>query len=104
MTMRAIQCRRLLLWPLVEKFAFIHVRFFSAIILQRMYRQLWVKLPKSMPMKKKPKSFRAVTAVKALARERIGEPRPAQIVPDRKRKDLSQKHKPTLKKLLESDE
>jgi hypothetical protein len=57
-----------------------------------------------MARKKKPKSFRAVTAVKALARERIGEPRPAQIVPDRKRKDSSRKHKPTFKKLLESEE
>jgi hypothetical protein len=57
-----------------------------------------------MARKKKPKSFRAVTAVKALARERIGEPRPAQVVPDRKRKDGSRKHKPTLKKLLEAEE
>jgi hypothetical protein len=57
-----------------------------------------------MARKKKPKSFRAVTAVKALARERIGEPRPAQVVPDRKRKDGSRKQKPTLKKLLEAEE
>jgi len=39
-----------------------------------------------MARSKKKKPFRAVTAVKALARERIGEPRPGQVVPDRKKK------------------
>ena len=54
-----------------------------------------------MPKKKKVKPFRAVTAVKALARERIGTPRSEQVVPDRKRKArASEKHKPTLGKLL----
>jgi hypothetical protein len=49
----------------------------------------------------KKKKFRAVTAVKELARERIGAPRPGQVVPDRKKKRNSEKHKPTLEKLLE---
>jgi hypothetical protein len=57
-----------------------------------------------MARKKKSKSFKAVTAVKALARERIGEPRPAQVVPNRKTKDSSAKHKATLAKLLQSDD
>jgi hypothetical protein len=58
-----------------------------------------------MAKAKKKKVFRAVTAVKALARERIGEPRPGQIVPDRKRKtNQSAKHKPTLRRLLEENE
>ena len=52
-----------------------------------------------MPKKKKIKRFRAVTAVKELARERIGMPPPTQIVPDRKKR-TQQKHKPTLGKLL----
>jgi hypothetical protein len=56
-----------------------------------------------MPRKRKRKSFKAVTAVKALARERIGEPRPGQVVPDRKKKKTGEKHKPTLRRLLESE-
>jgi hypothetical protein len=54
--------------------------------------------------KKKPKRFRAVTAVKKLARERIGTPPPEQVVPDKKNKrKISEKHKLTLTRLL-SDE
>jgi hypothetical protein len=53
--------------------------------------------------KKKPKQFRAVTAVKALARERIGTPPPERVDDDRKRK-AREKHKPTLGKLLRQDE
>jgi len=50
--------------------------------------------------RRKPKRFRAVEAVKALAREQIGAPPPSQVVPDgRERK--TEKHKPTLGKLLE---
>jgi hypothetical protein len=50
--------------------------------------------------KKKVKRFRAVEAVKALARERIGTPPPTVVAPDRK-KEKRVKHKPTLGKLLE---
>jgi len=53
-----------------------------------------------MAKKKKPKRFRAVTAVKELARERIGTPPPTQVVPDRKKRK-QEKHKLTLRKLLE---
>ena len=53
-----------------------------------------------MAKKKKVRRFRAVTAVKALARERIGTPPPTQVVPDRKKR-AKEKHKPTLGKLLE---
>jgi hypothetical protein len=53
-----------------------------------------------MPRKKKTKRFRAVTAVKALARERVGMPPPTQVVPDRKKRK-KEKHKPTLGKLME---
>jgi hypothetical protein len=52
-----------------------------------------------MPQKKKRKRFRAVTAVKELARERVGAPPPEKIVIDKKKK--REKHKPTLGKLLE---
>jgi hypothetical protein len=58
-----------------------------------------------MAKRKKKKVFRAVTAVKALARERIGGPRPGQVVPDGKKKTIeSEKHKATLGRLLEENE
>jgi hypothetical protein len=54
--------------------------------------------------RKKPKPFSAVTAVKELARERIGTPRAATVVPDKKRKTKGvQKHKPSLSQLLNED-
>jgi hypothetical protein len=53
-----------------------------------------------MVKKKRSKRFRAVTAVKEMARERIGTPPPTQVVPDRTKRK-KEKHKPTLGKLLE---
>jgi hypothetical protein len=55
-----------------------------------------------MAKKKRVKPFRAVTAVKAAAREQIGSVPPTRLVPDRKKKEQArEKHKPTLRKLLE---
>jgi len=54
-----------------------------------------------MPRKKKTKRFRAVEAVKALARERIGAPKASRVVPNRTKKE--ERHKTTLGKLLEED-
>ncbi|MGA7906563.1 MAG: hypothetical protein WCA16_04075 [Candidatus Sulfotelmatobacter sp.] len=51
-----------------------------------------------MARKKKAKRFRAVEAVKALARERIGTPPTGKIVLEKKKKP--EKHKPTLGKML----
>ena len=51
-----------------------------------------------MPRKKKSRPFRAVTAVKELARERVGAPPSEKIVVEKKKKP--EKHKPTLGKLL----
>ena len=51
-----------------------------------------------MARKKKLKPFRAVTAVKALARERVGTPPSGKVVLEKKKKP--EKHKPTLGKLL----
>jgi hypothetical protein len=53
--------------------------------------------------KKKRKVFRATKAVKEMARERIGSPPPARVVPDRRRK-IEEKHKSTLGKLLSERE
>jgi hypothetical protein len=56
----------------------------------------------TMPRKKKQKRFRAVTAVKQLARERVGTPPAEKIVVEKKKKP--EKHKPTLSKLLNEPE
>ncbi|HJT68545.1 MAG TPA: hypothetical protein VJ731_00015 [Terriglobales bacterium] len=57
-----------------------------------------------MPKRKKQKKFSAVSAVKALARERIGTPPPEKVAPDRKKKTKSsEKHKLTLNRLLEGE-
>lgn len=56
-----------------------------------------------MPRKKKrPKRFQAVTAVKELARERVGTPPAEKIVIEKKKKP--EKYKPTLTKLLDESE
>jgi hypothetical protein len=52
--------------------------------------------------KKKIKRFEAVQAVKELARERMGAPPAAKVVPHKKKDP--EKHKPTLEKLLGEDE
>jgi hypothetical protein len=54
-----------------------------------------------MVKKKKAKRFRAVTAVKELARERVGTPPAGQIVVEKKKK--AEKHKPTLSRLMEPE-
>jgi hypothetical protein len=55
-----------------------------------------------MPRKKKQKRFRAVTAVKELARDRVGTPPAEKIVVEKKKKP--EKYKPTLGKLLNEPE
>lgn len=59
-----------------------------------------------MPSKpRKPKPFKAASAVKAAAREKIGTPPPTRAEPStRKGKSKSLKHKPTLGKMLEENE
>jgi hypothetical protein len=52
-----------------------------------------------VPRKKKQKRFRAIEALKALARERIGSPKPSRVVANRKQKK-TEKHKPTMGTLL----
>jgi hypothetical protein len=51
-----------------------------------------------MARKKKVKRFEAVQAVKELARERVGAPPAAKVVPQKKK--ALEKHKATLGKLL----
>ena len=55
-----------------------------------------------MARKKKPKPFRAVTAVKAAAREQIGAVPPSRRLPDPK-KAKAERYKPTLANLLKEE-
>ena len=51
-----------------------------------------------MPRKRKKKTFSAATAVREMARERVGSPKPSRLVATKK--DKAEKHKPTLGRLL----
>jgi hypothetical protein len=59
-----------------------------------------------MPKKRaKKKTFSAVKAVKANARERVGQPKPERVIPDTAREEKrGQKHPKTLSQLLSQDE
>jgi hypothetical protein len=52
--------------------------------------------------KRKPRKFSAVDQVKAMARAQIGTPPAGRVVPDGREKKTD-KHKPTLGKLLEQE-
>jgi hypothetical protein len=54
----------------------------------------------SRPMPKKKSRFSAVKEVKAMARERIGNPPAERVVPDKTKKKSTVKHKPTLERLI----
>jgi hypothetical protein len=55
--------------------------------------------------KRKPKPFRASTAVKAAARKVVGTPPTTRVDPDlTKRKSAKEKYKPKLEDLLQSEE
>jgi hypothetical protein len=51
-----------------------------------------------MPRKRKQKVFSAAKVVREMARERVGSPKPSQLV--RAKKSKPERHKPTLGKLL----
>ena len=57
---------------------------------------------RKMARKKKAKRFRAVQAVKELARERMGAPPSEKVLPHKNKRPS--KHKPTLGKLLSEGE
>ncbi len=55
--------------------------------------------------KKKVKKFSAVKAVKANARERVGQPKAERVIEDKPREERRKaKHKPTLSEILNSEE
>jgi hypothetical protein len=56
-----------------------------------------------VPKRKKPRPFRATSAVKAMARAAIGAPPPVKRAESKKRRK-QEKHKPTIGKLLSENE
>jgi hypothetical protein len=54
--------------------------------------------------KRKPGKFSATKAVKANARERIGQPKPARVVDTVPRTGREAKHKPKLEQIIRTDE
>ena len=54
--------------------------------------------------KRKPARFSAAKAVKANARERVGQPKPSRILPDKPRSGRKAKHKPKLEEIIRQEE
>jgi hypothetical protein len=54
--------------------------------------------------KKKKEEFSAAKAVKANARERVGQPKPARVVNDVPRTGRQAKHKPKMEQVIEQSE
>jgi hypothetical protein len=54
--------------------------------------------------KRKPTPFSATKAVKANARERVGQPKPARVVESEPRTGRDAKHKPKLEQIIEKEE
>ncbi len=54
--------------------------------------------------KRKPAKFSAAKAVKANARERVGQPKPSRIVEDKPRSGREIKHKPKLDDLIRQED
>ncbi|HXR40377.1 MAG TPA: hypothetical protein VN776_14850 [Terracidiphilus sp.] len=54
--------------------------------------------------KRKPGKFSATKAVKANARERVGQPKPARVIDTEPRTGREQKHRPKLEDVIEREE
>lgn len=54
--------------------------------------------------KRKPTPFSAAKAVKANARERVGQPKPSRVLPEKPRTGRQTKHKPKLGEIIREDE
>lgn len=54
--------------------------------------------------KRKPGKFSATKAVKANARERVGQPKPSRVVDTEPRTGRDEKHKPKLEEMLQQEE
>ncbi len=54
--------------------------------------------------KRKPARFSAAKAVKANARERVGQPRPAKVIDAKPRAGRAAKYKPKLEEIIRQEE
>jgi hypothetical protein len=54
--------------------------------------------------KRKPGRFSATKAVKANARERVGQPKPARVLEDKPRSGRQSKHKQKLEQVIQQEE
>lgn len=54
--------------------------------------------------KRKPGRFSATKAVKANARERVGQPKPVRVVEDKSRTGRQAKHKKKLEQVIQQEE
>jgi hypothetical protein len=54
--------------------------------------------------KRKPGQFSAAKAVKANARERVGQPKPVRVLDEKPRSGRQAKHKPKLEEVLHQQE
>jgi hypothetical protein len=55
-------------------------------------------------VKRKPGQFSATKAVKANARERVGQPKPARVVVDTPRTGRQAKHKPKMDQIIQQED
>jgi len=54
--------------------------------------------------KRKPRKFSATKAVKANARERVGQPKPVRVIETEPRTGRESKHKPKLEEIIRQEE
>ncbi len=57
-----------------------------------------------MKRRRRPAQFTAAKAVKANARERVGQPKPSRIVAEKPRTGRQAKHKPRMEDLLRGED
>jgi len=60
--------------------------------------------PPANMTKRKPARFSAAKAVKANARERVGQPKPVRVLSDKPRDGRQAKHKPKLQDVLQRED
>jgi hypothetical protein len=66
--------------------------------------QDWNGMQAGAMTKRKPGKFSATKAVKANARERVGQPKPARVVDTEPRTGREVKHKPKLEEIIQREE
>ena len=95
----------------VEKVPLFHDLRFSLPEAKTCLKQIWVFRSGAIysilvlaMTKRKPGKFSVTKAVKANARERVGQPKPVRVVQDEPRTGRQAKHKPKLEELIRQGE